>query len=386
MHHRLTEMASRKTLFRAAAAVALALALGAAGYLYYFAPPPLVKVSTAALAPVSEVIYASGTVEPVQWAKVVPFQRRRVVELCRCEGQTVTKGQILGRQDDTEERGLLKEMQIRHEQLLRDLDRAARDRDKGTITKAEYEQRQTAVRESSSRISTQENRLETLVFRAPMDGVVLRRDGEVGEIVGPTDVLFWVGKPSPLQVVADINEEEITKVAVNQKAFLSSEAFARQSLRASVSQITPKGDPTKKTFRVYLQLPPDSPLRIGMTVDVNIVVKEKPAAVVVPVDAVSADSVQVVTDDRVRRVPVSTGIRGTQLVEITVGVAAGTLVLSPTRGDLKDGARVRIERAARQETKPGGGPDEDESAVSTSLSRHIESILNDARRSAPKTP
>jgi RND family efflux transporter MFP subunit len=219
-----------------------------------------------------------------------------------------------------------------------------------------------------------------------MDGVVLRRDGEVGEIVGPTDVLFWVGKPSPLQVVADINEEEITKVAVNQKAFLSSEAFARRPLRASVSQITPKGDPTKKTFRVYLQLPTDSPLRIGMTVDVNIVVREKPAAVVVPVDAVSADTVQVVSDDRVRRVPVSTGIRGTQSVEITVGVAAGTLVLSPTRGDLKDGARVRIERPEKQETKPGGGPDEDESAVSTSLSRHIESILNDARRGAPKTP
>jgi RND family efflux transporter MFP subunit len=215
---------------------------------------------------------------------------------------------------------------------------------------------------------------------------VLRRDGEVGEIVGPTDVLFWVGKPSPLQVVADINEEEITKIAVNQTAFLSNEAFARRSLRAQVSQITPKGDPTKKTFRVYLHLPPDSPLRIGMTVDVNIVFKEKQAAVVVPVDAVSADAVQVVNGDRVRRVSVSTGIRGAQLIEITAGVAAGTVVLSPTRGELKDGARVRFDRPATQETEAGGGPDKDELAVSASLSRHIESILNDARRNAPKTP
>jgi multidrug efflux pump subunit AcrA (membrane-fusion protein) len=157
-------------------------------------------------------------------------------------------------------------------------------------------------------------------------------------------------------------------------------------LRASVSQITPKGDPTKKTFRVYLHLPDDSPLRIGMTVDVNIVFKEKQAAVVVPVDAVSAGTVQVVSDDRLRRVPVSTGIRGTQLVEITAGVAAGTLVLSPTRGDLKDGARVRIERPTTQEAEAGGGPDKDELAVSTSLSRHIESILNDARKDALRTP
>lgn len=386
MLHRLAEMASRKTLFRAAAAMALVLALAAAGYLYYFRSPPLVKVTTAVLAPVSEIIYASGTVEPVQWAKVVPLQRRRLVELCRCEGQTVRKGQILGRQDDTEERGLLKEMQIRHEQLLRDLDRASRDRDRGTISKAEYEQRETAVRESSSRISTQENRLEALVLRAPLDGVVLRRDGEAGEIVGPTDVLFWVGKPSPLQVVADINEEEITKVAVGQTAFLSNEAFARRSLRASVAQITPKGDPTTKTFRVYLLLPHDSPLRIGMTVDVNIVFKEKRAAVVVPVDAVSAGTVQVVSDDRVRRVTVSTGIRGTQSVEIVAGVSAGTLLLSPARSDLKDGARVRVDRPTKQEAKPGGGPDKDELAVSTSLSRRIDSIVNDARRNAPRTP
>jgi RND family efflux transporter MFP subunit len=372
--------------FALAAAMALALAAVGAAYLYHFRPPPLVKVATAVLGPVSEIIYASGIVEPVQWAKVVPFQRRRVVELCRCEGQTVTKGQVLGRQDDAEERGLLKEMQIRHEQLLRDLDRAARDRDKNSISKAEYEQRETAVRESSSRISTQEGRLETLVFRAPMDGVVLRRDGEVGEIVGPTDVLFWVGKPSPLQVVADISEEEITKVAVGQTAFLSNEAFARRSLRASVSRITLKGDPTTKTFRVNLLLPHDSPLRIGMTVDVNIVFKEKRGAVVVPVDAVSAGTVQVVSDDRVRRVSVSTGIRGSQSVEIISGVIAGTLLLSPARSDLKDGARVRVELPAKPEAKPGAGPDDDELAISTSLSRQIDSILNDARRNAPRTP
>ena len=211
-----------------------------------------------------------------------------------------------------------------------------------------------------------------------MDGVVLRRDGEVGEIVGPTDVLFWVGEPSSLQVVADINEEEITKVDVSQLALLSNEAFGRRSLRASVSQITPKGDPTKKTFRVYLQLPVDSPLRIGMTVDVNIVIREKTAAVVVPVDSVSAGTVQVVSDDRIRRVPVSTDIRGTQVFEITAGVAAGTLVLSPARGDLKDGTRVRVHRS--------GDPDKDDLAVSTTLSRHIELILNDARKNAPSTP
>jgi hypothetical protein len=132
---------------------------------------------------------------------------------------------------------------------------------------------------TSTPINAQKARIDALVLRAPLDGMVLRRDGEVGEIVGPTDVLFWVGPPAPMQVVAEINEEEITRIAVGQKAFLRSEAFTNKALRATVSQITPKGDPTRKSFRVYLLLPRDTPLRIGMTVEVNIIYREKAAAV-----------------------------------------------------------------------------------------------------------
>jgi RND family efflux transporter MFP subunit len=266
--------------------VVAGLAVVALGGVYLKFPdffrPPTVTTATAIVAPVSEAIYGTGTVEPERWAKVVPIQRRRLVELCRCEGQTVRAGQILGRQDDAEEVSALRELEIDKDQLGRDLDRAEKDRDKSDAAKTEYEQRSTKVEESKSRISAQKVRIDTLVLRAPLDGMVLRRDGEVGEIVGPTDVLFWVGPPAPMQVVAEINEEEITRIAAGQKAFLRSEAFPEQALRATVSQITPKGDPTRKTFRVYLRLPPDTPLRIGMTVEVNIVYHEKPAAVVVP--------------------------------------------------------------------------------------------------------
>jgi hypothetical protein len=196
-------------------------------------------------------------------------------------------------------------------------------------------------------------------------------------------MLFWIGKASPLQVVADINEEEITKIAIGQKAFLSNEAFARRALRASVSRITPRGDPTKKTFGVNLLLPPDSPLMIGMTVDANIVFNEKRAAVLVPVNAILGGTVQVLTDDVVHRVPVSAGIRGNEFVEITAGVSAGALVLSPGRGDLKDGGHVRADRFSSQGP---AGTDNDNVAVSTALAGHIDAVVKEARRNAAKSP
>jgi RND family efflux transporter MFP subunit len=403
-----------------ALAVAAALAFGAYSFpqvlpksLANLIRPTAVTTAVVQVAPVSEAVYGTGTVEPERWAKVVPLQRRRLVEICRCEGQAVRAGQILARQDDAEERNLLQELEINHEQLDRNLRRAQTDRSKGDITAAELEQRETAFDQSKSRIAAQRARLDTLVLRAPMDGLVLRRDGEVGEIVGPTEVPFWVGQPTPLHVVAEINEEEIVKVSVGQKVFLRTEAFEGQALRADVSQITPKGDPTRKTFRVYLRLPQQTPLRIGMTVEANIIFREKQAAMVVPAEAVVANAVQEVDDNgRLRRVPVTIGVKGSRSVEVSGDLSRGAVVLSPARPDLTERTKVASSNQPEEtavaatpgvandtppdrDMHPAGAhgrelppPSEPEdyhtSALRSAMSAHIESVVLDARRNAHK--
>jgi membrane fusion protein, multidrug efflux system len=380
--------------------------IAACGGLYYVYTHVLhvetVTTSLATQAPVSEAIYGTGTVEPARWAKVLPLQRRRLVEMCNCEGQNVKAGQILGRQDDAEERSVLHELELNNEQLQRDLARAEADRGKSDAAQRDYEQRWTQLEESKSRIAAQKVRIDGLVLRAPLDGMVLRRDGEVGEIAGPTDVLFWVGPPLPLQVVAEVNEEEINRIAVGQKAYLRSDAFPKVPLRASVSQITPKGDPARKTFRVYLLLPNETPLRIGMSAEVNIIVREKPSAIVVPSEAVAGDAVQIVEDGGVQRVPVQVGIRGSRNVEIIGNVSKGTEVLSPARSDLADGARVRVDNprvnpapvvpdampeTVAERSLPSASPastDPDSAVISAAISAHIDSVVNDARRNYAK--
>jgi RND family efflux transporter MFP subunit len=412
-------MPSRKLVWSGSVLAVLAFAAVGGAYLKYpdLFQPPTVTAGVAILGPVSEAVYGTGTVEPERWAKVVPLQRRRVVDLCRCEGQAIKTGQVLARQDDTEEVNALHELEINNEQLARDLDRAKRDRDKNDAAKTEYEQRSTQYEQSKSRIGAQKARIDSLVLRAPMDGMVLRRDGEVGEIVGPTDVLFWVGPPAPMQVVAEINEEEITRISVGQKAFLRSEAFSAQALRATVSQITPKGDPARKTFRVYLLLPRDTPLRIGMTVEVNIIYREKTAAIVVPSEAVAGNAVQVVSGGKIRRVPVTVGIKGSRNVEIIGDVSKGATVLSPARVDLADGTRVNVEKAKQATDTPAdvtrdpgpdpvpgptSGPalasarepaavvmsaaDADNAVISAAITAHVDSVVNDARRNVGKYP
>ena len=396
------------TIWRILGIAVLLIAAGGGYYVYTnYLNLQTVTTSTVTVAPVSEAIYGTGTVEPQRWAKVVPLQRRRLVELCSCEGQNVKAGQVLGRQDDAEERSALRELEVTNQQAQRDLDRAEKDRGKSDAAQTEYEQRWTQFEESKTRIAAQKVRIDSLVLRAPLDGMVLRRDGEVGEIAGPTDVLFWVGPPAPMHVVAEVNEEEINRIAVGQKAFLRSEAFSGQTLRATVSQITPKGDPTRKTFRVYLLLPPDTPLRIGMSVEANIIFREKPSALVVPAEAVAGNAVQVVSDDKIERVLVTAGIRGSRTVEIIGNVSRGMAVLSPARVDLADGTRVRIDNKGKQgapppSAAPSASPDQDMTApssapsapvatsdpenavISAAISAHIDSVVNDARRNVTR--
>jgi len=150
-------MPSRGLVWSGSVLAVLAVAAVGGAYLMYpdFFQPPTVTTAVAIRAPVSEAIYGTGTVEPERWAKVVPLQRRRLVELCRCEGQAVKVGQVLGRQDDAEERSALHQLEINNEQLERDLNRALRDRDKSEAAKTEYEQRSTQFEESKSRINAQ---------------------------------------------------------------------------------------------------------------------------------------------------------------------------------------------------------------------------------------
>lgn len=306
-----------------------------------------IKVAIARDGNVAEVVYATGIVEPKFWAKVAALQRKRIVELCRCEGLAVRKGDVLARLDDGEERAALAEIEARLKRLKEDSERLKVLLERNATTRTAYDDKATQIREYEARATAQRDRIADLELRAPMDGIVLRRDGEVGEIAGTAvgDVLLWVGQPKPLRVVAEVNEDDIVKVRDGQKVLLRHDGLAGRSLTAQVEAITPKGDPSTKTFRVYLALPEDTQLKIGMSVEANIIVREVDGARVVPAEAVVDGHVQDVTTGRVRHVPVDVGIRGTRLVEIVKGLGDDAVVASPFRRDLKDGARVRLPAA-----------------------------------------
>lgn len=319
---------------------------GTAFALYWFfgrgVPAMTVLVKRGAAA---EVVYATGSVEPVRWAKVVPVQRERLVFLCQCEGKSVRTGDVLARQDGSQEQAHLDELLARHDQLERDLNRLNSLLDRNAATTSAVDQALTALKEIDARIVAARDVLDDLVLRSPMDGIVLREDFSVGEMVGPGDVVFWVGQTSPLRIVADINEEDVGRISIGERALLRHEGFGDQVLTATVLSITPKGDPNTKTFRVYLALPETTPLLIGMSVEANIVIKEKSDAVLIPTEAVLDQGVFLVKENRLVHHAIVTGIRGTRMVEVVSGLEVGDEIVSPIKSEYRENLRVLPIRA-----------------------------------------
>jgi RND family efflux transporter MFP subunit len=334
---RLVYMKHRKWLI----AAAILLLLVAAGW-WRFGRGSEVAAAAAVRGTAVEIVYATGGVEPVHWAKVASVIRDRIIEVCDCEGKSVAKGDVLARLDDGQVRAGLKELKAREEFLKREMSRVSELITRGAATTQAHERAAMDLQTVQGLISVQTEKISDYTIVAPMDGVVLRRDGEIGEIAEAGQILFRVGVPKPLQVVAEVNEEDIPRVAIGLVALFRTDAFPDQRLEGKVNEITPMGDVAAKTFRVKMRLPDETPLKPGMSVEANIVSREKPNALLIPADALQGNAVFVLDGAHVRKREVKIGIRGTRQVEVLSGLTDGERVASPAATDLHDGDRVRV--------------------------------------------
>ena len=190
-------------------------------------------------------------------------------------------------------------------------------------------------------------RLERTVLRAPVDGVVLNRSVEPGELAAPGRVVLTLARTGLTQLLAEPDEKNLSLLTVGQAATASAEAYASDRFDAKVSFIAPSVDPRRGTVELRLEVPkPPSYLRPAMTVSIEIQVAERKNALVIDADAIhelGGDSpwVMVVRGDHATRQNVRLGIRGDVHVEILEGLDEGSTVLEANAA-VSAGSRVRV--------------------------------------------
>lgn len=131
--------------------------------------------------------------------------------------------------------------------------------------------------------------LDKAVIRSPIDGVVLNRKAEAGQIVGPglnDPVLFVLAEDlSRMELLADVDEADIGQVRVGQDARFTVDAFDNRDFAATITQVRYASEVTDDvvTYKAVLAVDnPDLRLRPGMTATATITVAEAAGVLLVP--------------------------------------------------------------------------------------------------------
>ena len=211
----------------------------------------------------------------------------------------------------------------------------------------------TALEQARAAERVAQAKLPDMVVRAPVDGVLISRNVEVGDIVQPGKELFLLAPAGETQVIVQIDERNLSQLSLGQKALGSADAFPGRSFPAELIYINPGIDALRGSVEVRLRAPsPPDYLRQDMTVSVDIEVARRAQAVVAPTQAVrDATTAQpwvlAVRNGRAERVPVKVGLRGDGRLEVLEGAAPGDALIPASLGLITAGQKVRaLPRAA----------------------------------------
>lgn len=204
--------------------------------------------------------------------------------------------------------------------------------------------------------------LAKTTIRSAVEGTVLVRAVEPGDLVQPGRVLLEIATRGATEIEVPVDEKNLAALEVGQRARCIADAFPARPFDAVLDFIAPVVDPQRGTVDVRFRV--DDPphfLRQDMTVSVNVVTGRRERALVVPNDAlvgVSGDraAVLAVRGGVVRRVPVRLGLRGMAVTEIVAAdgaaLGAGDWVLTDVAA-VAEGDRVRPVRAAAFDANDG---------------------------------
>ncbi len=176
---------------------------------------------------------------------------------------------------------------------------------------------------------------ESLEITAPIDGIVFEVSAETGQTYQAEAVLFTIGDPKALEVVANVTEEDYPLISVGQNAEIYFDARPEVTVQGKIERIIPmriEGDHPLYNIYISLDEVPDG-LADGMTSDTAITIAKSEGVLCLPralVRASSGDTTTVKVWDGVQEVSkeITIGLRGDTYVEIVSGLSEGDQVVT----------------------------------------------------------
>lgn len=163
-----------------------------------------------------------------------------------------------------------------------------------------------ALAQAQATLASAEAKLAQTVIRAPVDGVLIAREVEAGDVVQPGRELMVLAPAGETQIDVRIDEKNLAQLAIGQRALASADAFPADRFTAVLFYINPGVDSLCGSVDMKLRVPdPPAYLRQDMTVSVD-------------VEVVAGVS------DGERLVPASSGVTSGQRIRVVAASAAAS--------------------------------------------------------------
>ena len=368
-----------------------------------------VDFATVAEQQVRPSILASGTLAYKVEVNLTAEVLARVASIAVEEGDVVDKGQLLLRLDPEtynniiarEEAGVrqnrisierqravvaLRKQQFERSQRLAeaqliDRNRLDEDRNQYVVAEADLKSSEEALRRATAVLSDAREQRAKTEIRAPITGRIVSLPIKVGEVAIPSTAslagaqLMKIADTSAIQAEVKVDEADVAKIRMGQRADVFAAAYPDNSLKGSVEKIalTPTVDGQGRSYRVTLAIeaPKDLLLRSGMSARAVIYLGEGGKSLAVPVESVVSETpeknvvkryVWLATDGKARKTAVTTGLSDDRWESIESGVKAGDrLIVGPSKTlrRLRDGESVS-ERKVEPSADKGDKADNDE--------------------------
>lgn len=330
-----------------------------------------------------ETVVASGTMEPLVRVPVIAEVSGIIAAVHVEEGERVQQGQPLFELDTERLEARVAErraeLQLREAHAMYDVigraeagrDQKQRERDRTAtlyekkiasaqelervehaLRLAEIELRDAAAERAARRAAVAQARellrqavhdLANAVVRAPIDGVVIERQGEIGRAVADVTanggtVIAVIADDKRIRLVAEVDENDVARVRVGQESLVSIDAFPDEEFVGRVRKISAAGtiEGNVSNFEVEIELDPDERLRVGMSSDARVVVQEHRSVLLIPNTALVRNGrglkVRIGADGEAEMLPIRTGYTDGFLSVVEDGLQEGDTVLVRSEG------------------------------------------------------
>ncbi len=196
------------------------------------------------------------------------------------------------------------------------------------------------------------SQLEDTVIKSPIAGIVIGKPVPAGQTVSPgistPMVLLTIADMSKMQIQAQIDESDIGKVVLRQKATFTVDAYPGKTFTGIVSNVSSKANIQQNVVYYPVIIDVDQPeglLKPTMTARVSINVGERKNVLVVPLQVIKESKgqryVQILEYGQPQNVNITTGLSSDEKIEVISGLKEGDQVVLPQ---------------ARSQTQPQAGP------------------------------